>query len=136
MSKVKIGKFEVDEDELAKQHEEAVRRGAEELARQPKAVAAQYDKKSKRLVLEMQTGATLLLPVRLIQGLQTDDDRALGNFDLVMKGTQIHWHDLDVQFYVEDLLKGTFGTPKWMTSLNEKLAENGKKDKRQTRQAA
>ena len=78
------------------------------------------------MTLEMKNGVTLFVPIRLIQGLQTEDEKALSDFDLVMNGSQIHWHALDVQFYVEDLLKGVFGTPKWMNSLNEHLAKIGR----------
>ena len=127
MAKVKLGKFEVDEAELDRQYEEATKRGAEELKRLPKAASARYDKNSKRLVLEMRNGTTVLVPVNLIQGLQTGDDKSLGDFDLVGEGTQIHWHSLDVQFYIEDLLRGVFGTPKWMSKLGEHLAQIGAK---------
>lgn len=127
MANVKLGKFEVDEAELERQHLEATKRGEETMARLPKASSAKYDKKSGRLILEMHNGSTLLVPVNLIQGLQTDDDKALADFELVMQGTQIHWETLDVQFYIESLLKGVFGTPKWMTNLQEHLAEIGRK---------
>ena len=127
MAKVKLGRFEVDEAELERQHIEAVKRGEETMARLPKASSAKYDKKSRRLILEMRNGSTLLVPVNLIQGLQTDDDKALSDFELVMQGTQIHWETLDVQFYIESLLKGVFGTPKWMSNLQEHLAEIGRK---------
>jgi len=114
-------------DEFERQHQEATKRGAEKLERLPKAASARYDKKSKRMVLEMQNGVTLFVPIHLIEGLQNADEQALSDFDLVMKGSQIHWHSLDVQFYIEDLLKGVFGTPKWMKSLDEHLAEIGRK---------
>lgn len=131
-----LEKLGLTEEEFERQFQEATKRGAETLARLPKAKSAKFDKKSKRIVLEMQTGATMLLPVHLVQGLQTGDDRALADFDLMMEGTQIHWHSLDVQFYVEDLLKGTFGTPQWMNSLKAELTGNEKKDKRPIRKVA
>jgi general stress protein YciG len=59
--------------------------------------------------------------------LQTNDDKALSDFDLVIENTQIHWHTLDVQFYIESLLQGVFGTPKWMNNLQQHLAEAGRK---------
>lgn len=122
-----LEKLGLTEEEFERQFQEATKRGAETLARLPKAKSAKFDKKSKRLVLEMQNGTTLLVPVNLIQGLQTDDTRALSDFDLMVEGSQIHWHTLDVQFYIEDLLRGVFGTPRWMQSLNEHLAELGRK---------
>lgn len=122
--KYKLG---MSDDEFERQFQEASRRGAEELKRLPKAVSAKYDKKTRRIVLEMQNGVTLLVPVNLVQGLHTGDDRSLSDFELMLHGTEIHWNKLDVQFYVEDLLRGVFGTPKWMKKLKEHLSQIGRK---------
>ncbi|MBA2606403.1 MAG: DUF2442 domain-containing protein [Acidobacteriota bacterium] len=127
MAKVKLGKFEVDESDLERQHLEAVKRGRETLEALPKAASAKYDKKSKRLILHLKTGTTLLVPINLIQGLQTEDDQALSDFDLMLEGSQIHWHKLDAQFYIKSLLEGIFGTRKWMDDLNEHLSAIGRK---------
>ncbi len=123
----KIEEIGMTESEFEYQYQESTKRSAENLKQLPKAANAQYDKKSMRMVVEMQNGVTLLVPVSLIQGLQSEEDNELNDFDLVMKGSQIHWHKLDVQFYIEDLLKGVFGTPNWMKSIPEHLAEIGRK---------
>lgn len=120
-----IEEIGMTDGEFERQYQSAATHGAENLERLPKAASAHYDKKSKRIVLEMQSGVTLLVPTDLIQGLQNADEKSLSDFDLAAKGSQIHWHDLDVQFYIEDLLKGIFGTPKWMKSLNETTSKNG-----------
>lgn len=122
-----IEEIGITEDEFESQYKQAANNGAEKLKKLPKVAAAHYDKNSKRMVLEMQNGVTLLVPIHLIQGLRGEDEKALSDFDLVNKGSQIHWHGLDVQFYIEDLLKGVFGTPKWMKSVKEHLAEIGRK---------
>lgn len=124
-----IEEIGMPEGEFEQQYQPAAKHRAENLARISKAVSAYYDKKSKRIVLEMQSGVTLLVPTDLIQGLQNADEKSLSDFDLMSQGSQIHWHDLDVQFYVEDLLKGVFGTPKWMKSLNETTNKNGFQEK-------
>lgn len=116
-------KYELTEKEF----QTATAAGASKMAKLPKAVFAEFDNKSKRFVLEMQNGVTLLIPARLIQGLQTDDSKLLSDFHLVAEGSQIHWHSLDVQFYVKSLLEGVFGTPKWMDNLNQHLAVIGAK---------
>jgi len=64
-----------DEEEFEQQFKVATERGTAHLAALPKADSAKYDKKSKRLILEMENGTTLLIPVNLIQGLQTCDDK-------------------------------------------------------------
>lgn len=117
----------MSEEEFERQYLEATRRGEEEMKRLPKAVSAKIDERSRRLILEMETGVTLLIPVNLIQGLQTDDIDKLKDFELMFNGTQIHWETLDAQFYIESFLKGVFGTQKWMSGLREHLAEIGRK---------
>ncbi len=122
--KVEIG---ISDKEFERQYIEATRQGKQELARLPKAKSARYDKNNKRIVLEMQNGVTLMVPVNLIQGLQHGDNRALSDFELMFEGTEIYWNELDVQFYIEDFLRGVFGTPKWMSGLREHLSEIGRK---------
>lgn len=109
------------------QYRAAVILGENHLASMPKAASAKYDQNSEKMIFELENGVTLFVPVELIEGLQTNDKAAVGDFDLVMSGSQIHWGTLDVQFYVEDLLKGVFGTPKWMSSINEHFSANGRK---------
>lgn len=123
----KQSSIDTSEEKFERQFKEATKRGAEHLASLPKADSARYDKKSKRLVLEMKNGTAFLIPVNLIQGLQTADEKALSDFDLMLDGTQIHWHTLDVQFYVKSLLEGVFGTGKWTNALREHLANAGRK---------
>ncbi|NOT48369.1 MAG: DUF2442 domain-containing protein, partial [Acidobacteria bacterium] len=122
----------MDDPEFQRQVAAATKRGKEEHKRLPKASSARYDKKTRRIVLEMQNGVTLLVPVNLVQGLQDGSDTELGDFSLMLGGTEIHWNTLDVQFYVESFLKGVFGTAKWMSGLKEHLAEIGRKGGRST----
>lgn len=118
--------------EFERQYIESLARGKEEMKRLPKALSARYDARSRRIVLEMRNGVTLMVPVELVQGLQASSHKDLSDFELVSQGTQIHWDALDVQFYVEDFLRGVFGTPKWMAGLKEHLAAIGRKGGRST----
>ena len=120
-------KYMVDNEKFEKEFIEATKRGKETLAILPKAASAEYDKKTKRLVLNLKYGVTLLVPVNLVQGLQGANDKSLSDFDLMLEGSQIHWHALDVQFYIKSLLEGVFGTGRWMKSLKEHLSDAGKK---------
>lgn len=134
--KLKFGKTEMTEEEFERQYQEATRRGRETLARLPKADSARYDRKTKRLVLNLKNGTTLLVPVQLIQGLQTDDEELLNDFQLMIEGSQIHWDKLDVQFYVKSLLDGVFGTKKWMESLQKRANKSTSKTRRPQKNAA
>lgn len=120
-------KEKLEDPEFERQYIEATRRGKEYLEKAPKASSARYDAKSRRIVIDMTTGVTLMIPVSLIQGLQTDDEKALADFNLMADGTEIHWETLEAQFYIESFLKGVFGTQKWMSGLREHLAQIGRK---------
>ena len=117
----------MNDPEFQKEVDLANKSGAEKMARLPKAKSAKIDTESRRLILDMESGVTVLVPVDMIQGLQTEDLKALKDFELVLNGTQIHWETLDTQFYVESFLNGVFGTKRWMAGLKEHLVEIGRK---------
>ena len=117
----------MSDNEFEKEFVEATERGKASLESLPKALTARYDQLSKRLVLELQNGATLLVPINLIQGLDIADEKALADFDLVLGGSQIHWHSLDVQIYIKSLVEGVFGTPLWMQQLKKHYSSIGAK---------
>ena len=126
MDKRRINEMMAD-PEFERQYRLATKHGKEKLRRLPKASSARFDTKSRLIVLEMKNGVTVLVPVELVHGLQTNDSKALADFELVLDGSQIHWNELDVQFYVEDFLRVVFGTPKWMSGLKEHLSTIGRK---------
>ena len=67
---IKAGKWTLTEEEFERQFVEATKRGKEALKTEVQAHAARYDRKTKRLVIELKNGATLLIPCELIQGLR------------------------------------------------------------------
>lgn len=115
------------EEEFERQYVEATRRGELWLRDAVKAVAARYDDTSRRVVLDLQNGLTLLVPVDVVQGLHGASDTALRDFSLILEGTEIHWNELEAQFYVGGLLNGEFGTTKWMSNLSKHLSAIGRK---------
>ncbi len=119
--KIDFGKFEITEEEFERQFAEATKRGEKFLVDAPKARLAKYDRKTNRLVLELDNGSTLIVPTENIQGLRGAAASALEKIELRLAGTTLHWEKLDVDFYVSSLMRGVFGTPKWMAELNAKL---------------
>jgi hypothetical protein len=130
MDKVKIGKYEYTEEELEKNFIEATRRGEEELARAPKAVSAKFDRKTKRLVVELKNGVVFMIPTDLIQGLRGASAVDISAVELWMEGMYLHWEKLDVDFRVSSLMNGVFGTPKWMAELKESSKQTIRKPQR------
>jgi Protein of unknown function (DUF2442) len=111
-------KLEMSDEEFERQFIEATERGKKFLAEAPKAQNAKYESRTKRLILNLYNGATLIIPTENVQGLRGAKDEDLEQVELLLEGTTLHWEKLDVDFYVESFMRGVFGTPKWMSELN------------------
>jgi hypothetical protein len=114
-------------DQFERQFTEATKRGKATLAKLPKALAVRFDPRSHRLVLDLENGSTLIVPTTLIQGLENANDTDISNVELVLKGSQLHWKELDVQIHVKSLLDGIFGTRVWMDHLRDHYSAIGSK---------
>lgn len=52
-----------------------------------------------------------------LQDLESATKEQLANVQVEMCGTSLSWPDLDVDLYVPSLLKGIYGTKRWMSEL-------------------
>lgn len=89
--------------------------GAKTLAG-PVATSARYDGGRDAIVVELDNGAFMGLPVGKLQGLQGASASQLDNILVEAKGLGLHWPDLDADLYVPALLEGIFGSRKWMAA--------------------
>lgn len=92
---------------------------------EPRAVSAKYDSKSKRLVINLRSGVTFLLPTKLVEGLELATARELSAVEILGNGSALHWDDLDVDLSVPHLLMGLFGTKSWMAQVSSELGRIG-----------
>ncbi len=120
MAKVRIGKFEVDEHVLDRQHAKAVECGNAKLAIEPQAKRVSYDCARNRLLIELKNGATLLLPCKLLQGLHNAAPEDIAEVELGPRGASLHWEGLDQDFSLAGLLAGVFGTRAWMAKIGRR----------------
>ncbi len=114
---VRWGQFVLTEAEIARQITEATRRGAEELLTEPLATSARFDRPSRCVVIELNKGSTLCVPVDLLQGLTGASLKDLARIEIPNPGCEIEWPTLDQQFTIQGLLAGRFGTRRWMEDL-------------------
>ena len=136
MAKIKLGKWEVEEEELLREIEEATRRGEEAMKTEIQASSVRYDQSSNKLFLELKNGATFVAPCGLIQGLRGAAPELIAKARLGPRGASLHWAKLDVDFSVGGLLEGRFGTKKWMEQLPQLLAEKKRSSKPSTKRSA
>jgi len=95
----------------------ASRRAAKADAVEPRAKSARYDKRSRRIIVDLQSGARFIFPPKLAQGLADAGDQALSNIQISPSGSGLSWPDLDVDFSLPSLMAGVFGTHDWMRKL-------------------
>ena len=103
---IKGGNWEMSDAEFERQYAEATRLGKAETASGVFAVAARYDKLARRVVVELANGVSLLVPVRLIQGLQQATAKELAEIEILGAGSGLYWPQLAVDIGVAGLLAG------------------------------
>lgn len=94
--------------------EAALERGRQASAGEPRARAARYDRRRRRVVVELTNGCTFAFPPHLAQGLEAATDEQLAGVELLGAGYGLHWEALDADLSVPRLLAGLFGTKAYM----------------------
>jgi len=90
--------------------------GRELAAAVPHAVRARYDRRSRRIVIDLTNGSRFAFPPELAQGLSGASPEALSEIEVSGGGYGLHWPSLDVDLSVPGLLAGVFGTARWMAA--------------------
>ena len=113
-ARLKLGTFAVSEAELVHEIEQARQRTATEDAGRPVAIAARYEPRSRRLLISLENGCAMQIPVSLIEGLSDATSSQRSDVRVIGHGTALEWQSLDLHLSVEGLMSGLFGTRKWM----------------------
>lgn len=111
---VKLGRFLVSEAELVQEIERARQRTAIEDAGRPVAIEARYEPRSRRLLISLDNGCVMQIPVSLIEGLSDASSSQRSDVRVIGHGTALEWQSLDLHLSVEGLMSGLFGSRKWM----------------------
>lgn len=110
----------VSDEEFEKQFEEATKRGEETMRTQPHAVAVRYDKKQKRVVIELSNDCVFIFPPGLVEGLTGRTEQELSDVKILGAGFTLEWSKLDHHYSVAGLMQGMFGSKAWMAELGRK----------------
>jgi hypothetical protein len=82
----------------------------------PKAVAARYDRKNGRIVVDLSSRLSVSFSPRDAQGLERAKPSQLDEIEITPSGFGIHFPKLDADIYVPGLLEGFLGSKKWMAA--------------------
>jgi hypothetical protein len=100
------------EDEIDAANERAAAR----LAQTPTAVAARYDRRLGRLVIDLSTGLSIAFKPHDAQGLEAAKPGQLAKIEISPSGFGIRFPDLDADLYLPGLLEGFLGSRRWMAA--------------------
>lgn len=80
------------------------------------AISARYDRRAGRIVVELNTGIQLAVPVQQIEGLAHASSEELAKIEISPTGLGLHWPRIDADVYVPALVQGLYGSKKWIAA--------------------
>lgn len=102
----------MNKDEIKAANERAAARQANT----PVAMAARYDRRIGRIVIDLNTGFSIAFKARNAEGLEKAKPEQLAKIEISPSGFGIYFQDLDVDLYLPGLLEGVLGSRSWMAS--------------------
>lgn len=111
----------------------ATRRAERRRREGPSAVAARYDRRSKRIVVRLRSGLDIAFAPGDAEGLEKGRPDDLDPIEISPSGLGLHFPKLDADLYVPALLEGVLGSRAWMAA---RLGEKGGKSKSAAKAAA
>jgi len=120
---------------MAKRDEfrEATAKGAKMRATLPTAIAARYDRRIGRVVVNLATGLDLSFAPQAVQGLEGAKPAHLAKIEISPSGFGLHFPKLDADIYLPALLEGFLGSKSWMAA---RLGERGGQARTRAKAAA
>ncbi len=91
-------------------------RAAERLAKSPTAIAARYDRRIGRLVIDLSSGLSIAFKPHDAQGLEESKPEQLRDIEISPSGLGLYFPALDVDLYLPGLLEGFLGSRRWMAA--------------------
>ncbi|MBV8746822.1 MAG: DUF2442 domain-containing protein [Xanthobacteraceae bacterium] len=120
-------------DQFERDIELANQRAKQRATRQPRALAAHYDRKRGRMVIELSTGYSVAFAPERAQGLAGARPADLADVEITPSGYGLHFHKLDADLWLPALLEGVFGSRVWIAA---QLGARGGKAKSDAKVAA
>jgi hypothetical protein len=79
-------------------------------------MAARYDRRSGRVVIDLSNGLSIAFRPQQAQGLEHATPDQLRTIDISPSGLGLHFPALDADLYLPGLLQGFLGSRRWMAA--------------------
>lgn len=96
--------------------EAADERMADRLTQGPRATVARYDRRRRRVVVQLDSGVELAFYPQRVQGLNDASEDALSSIEVSPSGLGLHFPLLDADVYLPALIAGVRGSARWMAA--------------------
>jgi hypothetical protein len=96
-------------------------RAVSRLAKTPIAIAARYDRRIERLVIDLSSGLSIAFKPHDAQGLERSKPGQLNEIEISPSGLGLHFPSLDADLYLPSILEGFLGSRSWMASRMGKV---------------
>ena len=116
-----------DDFELANQRAKDLERSF------PRVVAAHYDRKAGRVVIELSSKLIVSFSPHDVEGLEDAKASQMSEVEISPSGFGIHFPAVDADIYVPALLDGILGSKRWMAS---RLGQIGGQSRSRAKKAA
>lgn len=107
----------------------AIERGKESSG-SPRALSVRLDRKTRRIVAELDNGCSFAFPANNVQGLEEATLEELADIELLGGGYALHWPRVNADIRIESALVGIFGSKKWMLRLAAQEAGKSTSEKK------
>jgi hypothetical protein len=102
------------DEQLDREIEDARRQSRILDQREPRAVSARYNQRTRRIEVELADGCLFAFPVESAEGLQGASANQLRQIEIVGDGYALRWEELDADYTIAGLLAGRLGSRAWM----------------------
>jgi hypothetical protein len=117
---MKAGKWEYSEADIRHQLQKSDQPGKEADSAELRAIHAHYQLRSGRLVIDLNNGTTIMLPVRLLDEFAGASAKDIAAVELAPRGAAVHWENLDLDFSVGGLIAAVLGSRQVMAAMGRK----------------
>ena len=112
---------------------QANRRARDLQARIPRAVSADYDRKTGRIVIRLSSKLIVSVSPGDVEGLEHARPSQLDEIEISPSGFGLHFPAVDADVYLPGLLEGLLGSKAWMAS---RLGQIGGRSRSKAKKAA
>jgi hypothetical protein len=72
------------------------------------------------LILKLSDGTRHVIPRENLEGLQGATSEQIAAVEVLGNGTGLHWPQLDIDYYMPNLLRHIYGTMRWMAEIGRR----------------